>query len=277
MYVFREGESIMSGLTLTLNFSAMAALVTTGCAFQSFLAREQAWQWRIALIGSATFVIAARVLEPLALQIAGLTPLIAEPEYFVWWLLPALAAAAALFEEFGRLAGLWASGRHADWCPHVWSFAAGYAFAELLLIGLIGHSQLLWLAYAGDGAANLLLGLSPEARIAIERSLDDLGPATALWLLTERLTACAFQIALTLLVASAIKTRSVGRFGIALALHFAIDLPAAAYQMGAMPLWLVEAVYLVAGLWVLRWVRYCWQATGTAAIKRTPLTTPAAK
>ena len=251
----------MHPLTLALHLGAMAALLAACWTFQRLLARTQHWHWQAAAIGAATFVIAARVLEPLALHAAGITALIGRPDAAPWWLLPALAAAAALFEEFGRLAGLGATRRRpADPVTRVWSFAAGYAIAELLLIGIVGHGQLLGVAHAGEARSALLQELPPEARSALQRGLSELGPTSALWLLTERLAACAFQIGLTLLVAAAIEARSAARFLAALALHFVIDRPAAAYQLGAVPLWLVELAYAVAGIAALRWLQRCWQA-----------------
>lgn len=173
----------------------------------------------------------------------------------------ALAAAAALFEEFGRLVGLGVTRRgRADPVARVWSFAAGYAIAELLLIGIVGHGQLLGLAHAGEARSDLLQQLPPEAQAALLRGLSELGPISALWLLFERLAASAFQVGLTLLVAAAIEARPTARFCAALALHFLIDLPAAAYQLGTLPLWLLEVACAVAGVAALRWVQQRWQA-----------------
>lgn len=249
----------MHPLTLALHLGAMAALLAACWIGRRQLALARLWHWQAAAIGAATFVIAARVLEPLALNAAGVTALIGRPEAAPWWLLPVLAAAAALFEESGRLAGLGVTRRrHVDAVTLVWSFAAGYAVAELWLIGIIGHGQLLLLAGADEARLTLLQDMPPAARTALQRSMSELGPISALWLLTERLAAVAFQIGLTLLVAAAIEARSVARFACALALHFVIDLPAAAYQVGAAPLWLVELAYAVAGIGALRWLQRRW-------------------
>jgi uncharacterized membrane protein YhfC len=249
----------MHPLTLALHLGAMGALLAACWIGLRQLALARRWNWPAAAIGAATFVIAARMLGPLALHAAGVTALLGRPEAAPWWLLPLLAAAAALFEEFGRLAGLGVTRRRpVDAVTLVWSFAAGYAVAELLLIGVLGHGQLLLLAHADEARRALLQDMPPAARAVLQRSLADLGPMSALWLLTERLAAAAFQVGLTLLVAAAIEARSVARFACALALHFAIDLPAAAYQVGAAPLWLVELVYVVAGIGALRWLQRRW-------------------
>lgn len=259
--------------TLALHLGAMATLLAACWQFQRLLARKHRWSLRSAALGAATFVIAARVLEPLALHATGITALIGRPGATLWWLIPALAAAAALFEEFGRLVSLGVLRRHpGSHLALVWSFAVGYAVVELLFVGIFGHGQLLALASSGEVGSKLLQELPPEARTALQRSLDGLGPTSALWLLNERLAACAFQVALTVLVAAAIESRSVVRFCAALALHFMIDLPAAAYQLGEVPLWLVEVAYAVAGIGALRVLVHCWQAgqTGLVQPKQVP-------
>ncbi len=250
----------MHPTTLALHLGAMAALLAAGWIGQRQLARVRLWSWQAATIGATTFVIAARLLEPLALHVSGVTALIAQPESAPWWLLPLLAAAAAVFEEFGRLAGLGVARRRpVDSAVAVWSFAAGYAMAELMLIGILGHGQLLFLASADELRLTLLQDMPAAARSVLLRSLAELGPTSALWLLTERLAAVAFQIGLTLIVAAAIEARSPARFACALALHFVVDLPAAAYQTGAAPLWLVEVIYIAAGLAALRWLQRQWR------------------
>jgi uncharacterized membrane protein YhfC len=251
----------MNPSTLILNLLAIGVLMIAWGLLWQALRGQRAARLSAAVAGAITFIVAARVLEPPMLQASGLTAWLGSSAPVPVWVIFGFALAAALFEEVGRVTGLALGYRRTDdMAAWTWSFAAGYAGAELLLIGVVGHGQFLAVAQSSDGGAALLQALPPEVRAGLQRSLAELGPISALWLLSERLAACAFQVALTLLVAAAIEARSVARFVAALALHFVIDLPAAAYQLGAVPLWLVEVAYLVAGLGALRWLQDRWQA-----------------
>lgn len=254
----------MSSFLLLLHILAMAALAAALIGFPRALHRRSAWRWGAALAGGVTFVLAARVIEPAVLHAAGLLPVLAAPGGAPWWVIPLMAAAPALFEESGRLIAL-VLGRQSiatEPAAWVWSFAAGYAGAELLLVGLAGHGQLLWLALQPDAGAAVLQALPAEMRAAVERGLAALGPLSALWLVTERLAACVFQVGLSLLVAAAVVRRAPALFAAALALHFLIDLPAAAYQASTAPLWLVELLYAVLALAALQVLRPRWRSLG---------------
>lgn len=249
----------MNPVSLTLNILAIGLLPLAWGLLWLALRRQGAARWTGAAAGAVTFVVAARLLEPLALQASGLTGWLAFPNLAPFWVPVAFAAAAAVFEEVGRAAGLrLGAWRERDRSAAVWSFAAGYAGAELLLIGILGHAQLLAVAQSPDGGAALLQSLPVEAQAGLRRGLDELGSWSALWLVGERLAAVAFQIGLTLLVASAIRQRSVARFTAALVLHLLIDLPAAAYQLGRAPLWIVEPIYLLTGAVAGAWVHRHW-------------------
>lgn len=261
------GEILMNSFHLLLHLLAMAVLVTAFAGFLHVLRRRSAWQWRAAVAGGATFVLAARVIEPAVLHAAGLLPLLAAPGAVPGWVIPLMAAAPALFEESGRLIALGLARRRlaaerAGSGAWAWSFAAGYAGAELLLVGLAGHGQLLWLAQQPDAGVAVLQALPAEMRAAVERGLAALGPLSALWLVSERLAACVFQVGLSLLVAAAVVRRAPALFAAALALHFLIDLPAAAYQAGTAPLWLVELLYAVLALAALQVLQPRWRSLG---------------
>ena len=249
----------MNATTLALNLLAIGALLVAWGLLWHALRRRRAARWTAALAGAITFVLAARVLEPLALQASGLTAWLGSPAPAPIWVIFAFALAAAAFEEVGRVVGLGLGYRRVrDPAAWTWSFAAGYAGAELLLIGVVGHGQLLALAQSEDGGATLLQALPAEMRASLQRSLSELGLMSALWLVIERLAAMAFQVGLTLLVASAIARRSPVPFVAAFVLHLFIDLPAAAYQTGHAPLWIVEVIYLLAGLAVAWRIRSYW-------------------
>ena len=238
----------MDAITSTLNMLAIGALPAAWALLWYALRRRGVSRWKPAAVGALTFVVAARVLEPLALQASGLMAWASAQAPAPVWVIFAFALAAGLFEEVGRAVGLVSVSRPgADRCAATWSFAAGYAGAELLLIGVVGHGQLLAIAQSADGGAAVLQALPPEARANLQRALEALGPLTAFWVISERLAAVVFQIGLTLLVSGAIQRRSPGPWAAALGLHVLVDLPAAAYQTGHVTLWIVEVIYLAAG------------------------------
>ncbi len=245
----------MGPMALASNLLAIALLVVAWLGLWNALRRVHASRPMPAIAGALTFIIAARVLEPLALQWSGLPAWLPPPSPSPVWVIFAIALAAAAFEEVGRVVGLGLVSRKGlDPVARTWSFALGYAGVELLMLG-VGHGQLLMLAQSGDDAAVHLQRLTPEARAAVERMLAELGTLSAVWLLVERSAAVAFQIGFTLLVASAIARRSAAPLAAALGLHLLIDLPAATYQAGRAPVWAVEAIYVPLGLaaaWLVR-------------------------
>lgn len=239
----------MHSITLTLNILAILCLLFAWLLLWRTLHRQQAARWSAAVVGALTFVLVARVIEPLALHALGLTSWLGSARGMPLWVILAFASLAALFEEAGRgialVSGLRRAANPTAW---TWSFAAGYAGAELVLIGVVSHGQLLALAHSPDGGAALLQTLPPELRTSLQRGLSELGPMSALWLLIERLAALVFQMSLTLLVSSAIAKRSPASFIAAVGMHTVIDLPAAAYQGGHVSLSIVEVIYLFLGL-----------------------------
>lgn len=246
----------MTTIAFVLNILAIVTLILAWGLLWQGLRTKQASRWTAAVAGGITFVIAARVLEPLALHTSGMTIWLGSSSPAPAWVILFFALAAAVFEEVGRAIGLRFGPRNHTYPPAwTWSFAMGYAGAELLLVGIVSHAQLLALAQSLDGGVTFRQTLPPEARAGVQRALEALGSLSALWLITERLAAVAFQVGLTLMVATAISQKSLAWFILALVLHLLVDVPAAAYQLGWAKLWVVEVFYLLAGsaaIWQLR-------------------------
>ena len=240
--------SPVSHFALAANLLSLLLLVVLALAAQRALARSGVWSWKDALAGAVTFIVAARVLEPLFLMYSGLLATATAPGASAVAAVLVFAACAAVFEESGRL-GMLALRRRSGstGARTLLSFAVGYAIAELLLIGIVGHGQLLVLARMPEEAARVLGSIAPELRAGVERALVELDATSAIWLLLERLAALVLQVAMTLLVWRALEERRAAWFFTALGLHFAIDVLAAAYQFGLLPLWAVEIVIASAG------------------------------
>lgn len=215
-----------------------------------------------ALWGAATFLFAALLLKPLShaglgLPMSGLA--------FVF----GGAVLTGLCEELARAGALWwrhrAQPRTARWAL---AFAVGYALAEAVLVGIAWPLQLYQLA----GKPELLQALPDAQRVIVERQLAALGPWTPLWLVLERGSAVVAQLGLAWVVWRAVTTqRGAGLAkGVALAvgLHALIDVPAAGFQAGWWPLWVVEILYLLAALLAAPAVLRSWRAGLSAAPAR---------
>ena len=246
----------MTTFSAAANVLAVLLLLAGASLLGRRLAARGEWRWRSALAGALVFVLSSRVIGTLVAEALGLSPSLLAPASSQIGTLIALAAIAAACEETGKLAGLrWLGRRAAPDAAGTLSFAFGYAACELLLIGVVGHGQLIALALAPDSAAQMLEQLPEQARAHLQRALSSLDALAALWLVVERGAAFVMQALFVLLVRQAIAEGRARPFVAALLLHFAADLPAAAWQVGALPLAAIEPVYLVAGLAAYRALR----------------------
>jgi len=207
-----------------------------------------------ALWGALAFLIATLLLKPLAHSGLGL-PM--SGMVFVF----GGALVTGFCEELARAGVLrWrhqAQPRTAAWAL---AFAAGYALAEVVLVGIVWPLQLHHLANNPG-----LLQSMPEAhRVVVERQLATLGPWTPLWLVVERASAVVAQLGLAWIVWRAVTTqRGTGlakAVALAVGLHALIDLPAAGFQAGWWPLWAVEFLYLLAALLAAPAVLRAWRS-----------------
>lgn len=212
--------------------------------------------WRPLLAGAAGFVLAALVLKPLGLQLTGL------PDGG-WTFVLVGALSVGLFEEGTRAALLrwqgWPTGRTLA------GLALGWALAELLLVGVAGSLQLWLLASQPDRLAQTLADLPPPAAAVLARQVSavtDAGGWIVLALPLERLAAFSLQIVFTALLAGA-SAAPRRRWWLSLAgvmaLHAAVDVPAAGFQAGLWPPAPVQVLYALVGLalapWAWRWCR----------------------
>lgn len=214
--------------------------------------------WRAGLAGAAGFVLAALVLKPLALSLTGLP-------HSGWAFVAVGALSVGLLEEGTRAALLhwrgWPTGRT------LVGLALGWALAELLLVGVGGSVQLMLLASQPDLLAQAMADLPPPAAAVLARQVSavtEAGVWIALALPLERLAAFTLQIGFTALLAGAgSPTASRHRRWLAvlgvMALHAAVDVPAAGFQAGLWAPAPVQVLYALIGLtlapWAWRWCR----------------------
>ncbi|WP_248167345.1 YhfC family glutamic-type intramembrane protease [Ralstonia pseudosolanacearum] len=102
----------------------------------------------------------------------------------------------------------------------------------------------------------------------IHALLAQLSPWLAAGAVAERIAAMLVQFALTLVVWHAVRQRRPVLLGLAIVLHALADLPAALYQVHAVPLVVTEGIYTVIALLL---AATCWPPQGGRKPGASPL------
>lgn len=236
---------------ILLNSLALGALALISATFLVAVVRACRQGLRPALWGALTFVAFALVLKPLGQMATGPLPLpgLADTSALLAFILGS-AGIAGLSEETGKWIALRVGHRRSTLTtPWVLSFAAGYAICETWVVGS-GHVQLFLLASDGELLARLQDGMPAAAVAALQQRIAALDAATAVWLLTERAAAVVLQIGLVWMVWNAIEQRRPAWLAAAVLAHALIDVPAALFHTGTLPLWAIETFYLSLALLV---------------------------
>lgn len=156
------------------------------------------------------------------------------------------AFAAGIFEETGRLIAFKTVLREQDSKKTAVSYGIGHGGMEVILT--LGAN------YALMAAAMLTTGTSAGSSLApIMESAAFVTPGLVAIAFAERLFAMVFHISASILVFLAARDRrKIGFYLLAIILHAALDIPAALYQSGILPLYTVEcfiAIYSVFVAW----------------------------
>lgn len=194
-------------------------------------------------IGAGTFLLFAMVLERLmhllVIQVCGLNAQSNPWLYYVY-----AAAAAALFEETGRLLAmkLWMKKR-LDF-PNALMYGFGHGGMEAILIGgLANISTLRSMLMINSGAMqNALDTLSAEAAAQAAVKLSSLWTTPApLFFVSgiERIGAMILHIGLSLLIYRAVTSGKRGIAALAYGIHFVVDFIAVAFA-AALPIYILE-------------------------------------
>lgn len=242
-------------MVIFLNTLAMLALSTIGVCLVISLNRFSPAGSKPYWIGAIAFIFFARVLEPVFLGVAGFAlpgQDVSISEAVVGLIMACLAA--GLFEESGKYVCLKAKsvGGNLD-LAWIAKFALGYALCEAILLGVIGHAQLLY--FYSSPKSMLTLGLDSTALDVMQNQVASITEWTAIFLVVERIFAIVVQIALTFLSAFAVAKKQFALLMLAILIHAFINIPAASYQYGFLELHHGEMIYallLVAVLWILR-------------------------
>lgn len=230
-------------MVIFLNGLAMLALCVTGVwlviRLNRFFPSGSQPYW----IGAVAFFFFARVLEPMFLGVAGfaLPGQNSSTKEAALGLVMACIA-AGLFEETGKYICLKVKRVKGCFnCAWLAKFALGYALCEAILLGLIGHAQLLYIYNSPE--VLLKLGLDSTALSTIQNQLSNLTEWTAVFLIIERIFAIVVQVGLTFLGALAIARKQLALLMLAILIHALINIPAASYQYGFLELQHAEMIY----------------------------------
>lgn len=194
-------------------------------------------------IGAGTFLLFAMVLEQLmhllVIQVCGLNAQSNPWLYYVY-----AAAAAAVFEETGRILAMkFCMKKRLDF-PNALMYGFGHGGIEAVLLGgLANISTLSSMLMINSGAMqNALAALSAEAAEQTAAKLSSLWttPAPVFFVSgIERLGAMILHIGLSLLIYRAVTSGKRGVAALAYAIHFVVDFFAVAFA-AVLPIYILE-------------------------------------
>jgi uncharacterized membrane protein YhfC len=243
---------------ITLTSLALATLVVAAVPILVYrrLRAPLALNRRDAIAGIAVFALFAMVIErainDYLLHLNETTASwLSNPVAFVTY----GALAAGICEEVGRFIAMRlllkrARGKAlpaANTDGTALAYGLGHGGAEAWLVGVLVQVQ--WIVFAvfenrGELDSHLT-NLPADAMMRIHLILASLSPATAGIFALERLAALVFQIALSLLMWRGLRAGWRAILPLAIVAHALIDVPAALFQAGILPLVLVDGIYLL--------------------------------
>lgn len=164
-----------------------------------------------------------------------------------------LALSAGLFEELGRYIAMLLMRRHRGF-PESLAFGVGHGGVEAVMIGVMAG------LFPALFQSTLFLAGQPPLAIALTG--------------IERLLTIVFHTALSVLVMRSVVARQKRWLVIAIALHTALDMVAALWQLYQFAsIWVIEGIILVVSVGAMAWaisMRKSLAAQGTAPLEGDP-------
>jgi len=206
------------------------------------------------VIGSATFIVFALVLEPIMHSVVfSATGTLLTDNIFLYGLYGGLAA--ALFEETGRLIAMKFFMKQTLNKQNAVMYGIGHGGIEaILLVGLTYISNLMTALMINSGALQTSMEL-----VDAELQQTTFQQIRVLWELpswqfymagVERLIAITLQIALSFLVYKAVANHNRKYWFIAFTIHFAVDFLTVVINGLGAPIWIVETVLLISVVFI---------------------------
>lgn len=195
------------------------------------------------LVGAGTFFLFAMILERLmhllVIQVCGLNAQSNPWLYYVY-----AAAAAAVFEETGRILAMKLCMKKRLDFPNALMYGFGHGGMEAVLLGgLANISTLRSMLMINSGAMqNALAALPAESASQALTQLSSLWTTPALLFFVsgiERISAMILHIGLSLLIYRAVTSGKRGIAALAYGIHFVVDFIAVAFA-AALPIYILE-------------------------------------
>ena len=222
----------------TLISMALAALlgIAVPAVLAWWLVRKYHIRWQTILIGAATFIVFALVLEPILHQVVLQGPYGAQMMANVWYYALYGGLAAGLFEETGRfLAMKFLMKREPSRALPSVAYGIGHGGTEMLIIfGITMISNLVVSVMINAGQADVLTAKVPEEQLAQVQAqfaaLQGLSAGTIAIGFWERISALVLQLGLSMIVWTAVRRggKWLWLFPAAILLHALVDAVAVA-------------------------------------------------
>ena len=205
-----------------------------------FYFRKKGGKWRTFLIGAATFIVSAMVLESILHNLLFLTPLWAILQGNIWLYGLYGGLAAGVFEETGRLLAFKLFLKKEQGSITALSYGIGHGGAEaILLVGLTMVNNLVLAAAVFAG------GTTDPAVLELAEQLAATPAGMFLWTAFERFGAIILHLSLSVLVFTAVKEpRKKWLFPAAILTHAAADFIAVVSNAN-LPVAATEVIVLV--------------------------------
>lgn len=199
-------------------------------------------------IGAATFLVFAFFLEQLLHTLViiklGLNPTSNEWLYYIY-----AAAAAAVFEETGRIVAMKLFMKKRFDFPNAFMYGIGHGGIEAIAIGGIGCiSNLINMILINNGVMQASLDVLSE-----DLQATTLAQISVLWTTPsshffaagiERFSAVILHIGLSLIIYQGLKSNKKAVIAIAYAIHFIIDFFAVSCA-SRLPIWAIELIVFI--------------------------------
>ena len=222
-------EGVTSVPMLSLIGMALSALVSLAAVVVAFLYGRKRLGAPITsfFVGVGTFVLFALVLESLAHNLVYATAVGKKIWGNLWLYALYGGAAAALFEETGRIFAAKTFLRRRNDTPNAYMYGAGHGGIEALALGVVTLISNIALSMTiNAGKAEELLATVPSGSVdAAVEQLRTLCGEAAQWFLFgyERVLALVTHICLSLILFRGLREKKGGLVALCYALHFLLD------------------------------------------------------
>ncbi|MBO4624036.1 MAG: YhfC family intramembrane metalloprotease [Bacteroidales bacterium] len=217
----------------TLISMALAALlgIAVPVVLAWWLVRKYHIRWQTILIGAATFIVFALVLEPILHKVVLQGPYGVQMMANVWYYALYGGLAAGLFEETGRFLSMkFLMKREPSTALPGVGYGTGHGGIEMLIIfGISMISNLTVAAMINSGQADVLTAKVPEEQLAQVQAqfaaLQGLNAGTIAIGFWERISALVLQLGLSMMVWTAVRRggKWLWLFPAAILLHALVD------------------------------------------------------